>query len=1233
MGARGGSLRRGAAARGRSATFGARVIAVVVAALLGFAALASIAAGPAGADVCVNTVSGLWGGTLTGPVTEGWTADYHFSATTAPDTATGTFDAGTPAPLTATVTCAGVLDMTSPFPNGNVTFHSPGIDSATQTAAGTWQYTQFSGTWSGGLLPTGVTSLSPSNGSTVGGAAVTITGTNLAGATSVEFGDTAASTFTVDSNTEITATAPAHDAGVVDVTVTAPGGTSAPSSGDEFTYAPPVPIVTAVSPPEGQPAGGASVTITGSRLTDATDVFFGASAATSFVVNSDSSILATSPAGTGAVDVTVVNTFGTSTTSPADRFVYGNGYPSMVLSNNPLAYWRLGEASDNPVAADSSGNGRNGVYDSCVGRGVPGAIAGDPDTAASFLANDCGVTFTPSASDSYSGDFTAEALVNPTADTEKAGYTFLSSRFPDSSSGSTEFSFDFKLEGTDGPSGTKQLYADVGDGSGWALTGGVDFDWQPGDWYAVAVTVDASHGIATFYVDGQSIGTRSFAPLSALLFDQTHPMEIGQTERFISDINPEYFDGTIDEVALYPSVLSSSQLLDDYTVTGIAPANTPPVLDLPDTVTAEATSSTGAEITYSATASDQEDGSLSPTCMPGSGSLFAIGTSTVNCSVTDSFGATTTGSFDIVVDPTVPTAPTIGTATGGNGSASVSFSAPADDGGSTITGYAVSCVSSNGGATGSNTGASSPILVSRLTNGKSYTCTASASNDVGPGPASDPSNTFVPSSAPGKPTVGTVTLSGTTATVPFTPPSNDGGSSITNYTATCTSTNGGTARTASHATSPVPVLSLSPGKTYTCSVKATNAVGTSLASAPSNAVTVAQVPAAPTSAHVVSGSTTTTTGPVTVTFTAPTSDGGSAITSYTATCTSSDGGATKTGVHAGATAAAITVAGVTTGKTYTCTVAATNAIGTSVPSAASPSVIAGSPAAPTAARAVSGSTTTATGSLTVTFTNGANNGSAITSQTATCTSSNGGVTKTGTHTGAAAAAISVAGVTTGKTYTCTVAATNARGVGLPSVASLPVIVGSPAAPTAVHAVAGSTTTATGSLRVTFTIGANNGSAITGQTATCASSDGGVTKTGTHAGATAATITVTGMTTGKTYTCTVTATNARGVGMSSAASLPVIVGSPAAPTSVTAVKTAAGQIKVTFTAGANNGSAITSFTATCTSSTGGVSGTNSASVGPITVTGLTATESYTCTVTATNARGTGLASSASAVVTA
>ena len=81
--------------------------------------------------------------------------------------------------------------------------------------------------------------------------------------------------------------------------------------------------------------------------------------------------------------------------------------------------------------------------------------------------------------------------------------------------------------------------------------------------------------------------------------------------------------------------------------------NTPPVLVLPGTVTAEATSPAGAAVTFAATADDAEDDpDPTPTCSPASGSTFAIGTTTVTCSVADRIGASTTGTFEVIVSDT-----------------------------------------------------------------------------------------------------------------------------------------------------------------------------------------------------------------------------------------------------------------------------------------------------------------------------------------------------------------------------------------------------------------------------------------------------------------------------------------------------------------------------------------------------------------------------------------------------
>jgi hypothetical protein len=157
-----------------------------------------------------------------------------------------------------------------------------------------------------------VTSLSPNTGTTSGGTAVTINGTNLVGVTTVLFGTVAATSFNVISATQIVAIAPAVTTGVVNVTVTNAGGSAAGA----YTYSAAAPSITALSPVSGTTAGGTSVVITGTNFIGTTAVTFGGVNATSFVVNSATQITAlTPPRAPGSATIAVVTPGGTITTN------------------------------------------------------------------------------------------------------------------------------------------------------------------------------------------------------------------------------------------------------------------------------------------------------------------------------------------------------------------------------------------------------------------------------------------------------------------------------------------------------------------------------------------------------------------------------------------------------------------------------------------------------------------------------------------------------------------------------------------------------------------------------------------------------------------------------------------------------------------------------------------------------------------------------------------------------
>ncbi len=223
-------------------------------------------------------------------------------------------------------------------------------------------------------------------------------------------------------------------------------------------------------------------------------------------------------------------------------------YASTVLADHPTAFWRLGE-STGTAAYDSSGDGWTGTYFNGVVQGQPGAIPFDPNAAPRFDGVNDHVEFSNPAG--IGDDFTVEAWVKTAVPS---------------------------LTGS-------QAYQ--GNGIVWSDVAGVQNDWivailnnrlsfftgnpdltvtgntpiNDGKWHYIVAT-RVKGGTKSLYVDGFLDGT---GPTGGNTLRDNPLIEVGG-----NTLDSRYFNGNLDEVALYPYALSASQVTAHYQAAQLA---------------------------------------------------------------------------------------------------------------------------------------------------------------------------------------------------------------------------------------------------------------------------------------------------------------------------------------------------------------------------------------------------------------------------------------------------------------------------------------------------------------------------------------------------------------------------------------------------------------------------------------------------------------------------------------
>lgn len=263
-------------------------------------------------------------------------------------------------------------------------------------------------------------------------------------------------------------------------------------------------------------------------------------------------------------------------------------YSSIVLGKGPVGYWRLGEA-EGPTASDASGNGSDGAYIGNPAFGDPGAISNDADTAVRLNGPDLpGYVEIPSPdsqafSQPTSGlGLTVEAWMRPdvlvfAGQTSDIYIHWLGKCV----SGSGQCEWGFRFYSQDSPTRPNRISAYIWNPDGGEGAGAYFQDvLTPGQWiHVVAVyepgdmTTDPPAGVHIYRDGVHRLGPRppqgstgaQYRTYGIVPVAGTLPVRLGTRDAATGgSAAVSYLTGALDEVAIYPRVLTDAEILENY---------------------------------------------------------------------------------------------------------------------------------------------------------------------------------------------------------------------------------------------------------------------------------------------------------------------------------------------------------------------------------------------------------------------------------------------------------------------------------------------------------------------------------------------------------------------------------------------------------------------------------------------------------------------------------------------